>query len=280
MRAAAEVRAAYRELTHNVTTQASAETIATRPGLGRGFVASLDALAAASELAHGVAEAADRSDLAGPARALSRRAHDDIEAGLATADLNDDQAWVSPADILAKRLVSLPPPVVEGLMRVSAEVVRTPGRRQRLLNYNAKAELATSLTMSRPQTRGYPAAPGPAPTTVRQRQEVTRSRAPDRPWSRPRVGTFAEHHWGSRRGPSTPDPGRVQCTRQPQRPGEQWTDQPTSAQLTGMVDLTKRPDAKGKLRTPGTAARPGPGPVRTGLRRLAELPRRRGSPTA
>ena len=122
--AAAEVRAAYRELTHDVTTQASPDAIATRPGLARGFAASLDALEAASELAHVVAEQADRRELVGPARALSRRATNDIEAGLATAGHDDDQAWVSPADILAKRLVSLPPPVAEGLLRVSAEVAQ------------------------------------------------------------------------------------------------------------------------------------------------------------
>ena len=38
--------------------------------------------------------------------------------------LTSDQAWVSPADIVAKRLVSLPPPVAEGLLRVSAEVAQ------------------------------------------------------------------------------------------------------------------------------------------------------------
>ncbi|GAB3668707.1 hypothetical protein GCM10027596_39920 [Nocardioides korecus] len=122
--AAAEVRAAYRELTRDVTAQASPEAIAKRPGLGRGFAASLDSLEAASELAHGVAEQADRSDLAGPARALSHRAHKGVEAGQATAGLDHDQAWVSPADIFAKRLVSLPSPVAEGLLRVSAEVAQ------------------------------------------------------------------------------------------------------------------------------------------------------------
>ena len=84
-RAAAELRAAYREFTQGITTQASPEVIATRPGLTRGFAASMDALAAAGELAHVVAEHADRSDLTGPARALSRRAHNDVETGLASA---------------------------------------------------------------------------------------------------------------------------------------------------------------------------------------------------
>jgi hypothetical protein len=123
-RAASEVRAAYRELTHHVTTQASPEDIATHPGLTRGFAASLDALVSAGGLAYGVAEQAERSDLAGPARALSRRAHDDVEAGRATVGRDEEQVWVSPADIVAKRLVPLPPPVVENLLKVSLDVVQ------------------------------------------------------------------------------------------------------------------------------------------------------------
>ena len=141
-RAAAEVRSAYRELTHDVTTQASTETIASRPGLSRGFDASLDAFESAAELAHGVAEQAERNHLTGPARTLSHRAQNDIESGLAAAGPDDDQAWVSPADILAKRLVSLPPPVAEGIRRVSAEVVQ-----------DAASALATARTKYESQTR-------------------------------------------------------------------------------------------------------------------------------
>ncbi|MCW2846129.1 MAG: hypothetical protein JWR90_103 [Marmoricola sp.] len=121
---AAEVRAAYRELTHNVTTQASPDVIATRPGLARGFTAGLDALEAAGEIAHGLTDQAERSDLVGPARALSRRAQDDIEVGPDTADLDDDCVWVSPADILARRLVPLPKPVADGLLRASFAVTQ------------------------------------------------------------------------------------------------------------------------------------------------------------
>jgi len=141
-RAAAEVRAAYRELTHDVTTQASPESIASRPGLRRGFVASLDAFESAAELAHGVAEQAERNYLTGPARALSRRAQNDIEGGLATAGPDHDQAWVSPADIFAKRLVPLPQPVAEGIRRVSAEVVQ-----------DAASAQATAGTKYESQTR-------------------------------------------------------------------------------------------------------------------------------
>src|SRR3546814_10424937 len=66
-----------------------------------------------------VAEKADTPNLTGPARALSRRAHNDVEAGLATPPVEGDVVWVSPADILAKRLVPLPPPVAETLRAAS-----------------------------------------------------------------------------------------------------------------------------------------------------------------
>src|SRR3546814_19129681 len=62
-----------------------------------------------------VAEKADTPNLTGPARALSRRAHNDVEAGLATPPVEGDVVWVSPADILPKRLVPLPPPLAETL---------------------------------------------------------------------------------------------------------------------------------------------------------------------
>ena len=82
MRTATEVRAAYREPTHAPTTMASLDVIATRPGLERGTRATLHALESGSELAYVVAEKADAPGLVGPARALSIRAHNDIEAGL------------------------------------------------------------------------------------------------------------------------------------------------------------------------------------------------------
>jgi hypothetical protein len=114
-RAAAEVRAAYRQITHATTTLAAPQVIATRPGLPQATMATLRAIEAGSELAHVVAEKADAPNLVGPARALSRRAHNDVEAGLATPPTEDEVVWVSPADILAKRLVPLPQPVAEAL---------------------------------------------------------------------------------------------------------------------------------------------------------------------
>ena len=123
-RAAAEVRAAFRQVTHNATTLAAPEAIATRAGLEQATLAALRAIEAGSELAHVVAEKADAPNLTGPARALSRRAHDDIEAGLATPDPAGDIVWVSPVDIIAKRQIPLPPPVAEALRETSAALTQ------------------------------------------------------------------------------------------------------------------------------------------------------------
>ncbi|WP_067429117.1 hypothetical protein [Nocardioides jensenii] len=120
MRAAAELRAAYRELTHDATTMASLTVIATRPGLERGTMASLHALESGAELAYVVAEKASTPGLTGPARALSIRAHNDIELGLADPHPDGDVVWVSPAAILARRTILVPPPVRESLRAASA----------------------------------------------------------------------------------------------------------------------------------------------------------------
>ena len=121
--AAAEVRAAYRQITHNTTTLAPPEVIATRPGLPQVTVATLRAIEAGAELAHVVAEKANAAGLIGPARALSIRAHNDIEAGLVTTPPEGDVVWVSPADILARRTVPIPRPVRESLHTASATTV-------------------------------------------------------------------------------------------------------------------------------------------------------------
>jgi hypothetical protein len=92
-RAAAEVRAAYRQIIHATTTLATPQVIASRPGLPQATVATLRAIEAGSELAHVVAEKADAPNLVGPARALSRRAHNDVEAGLATPPTGGDVVW-------------------------------------------------------------------------------------------------------------------------------------------------------------------------------------------
>lgn len=128
MRTAAEVRAAYRELTHASTTMASLDVIATRPGLERGTRATLHALESGSELAYVVGEKADTPGLTGPARALSIRAHNDVESSLAKPHPNGDVVWISPAEILARKVVLAPRPVVESLLIASAFTVESCNR--------------------------------------------------------------------------------------------------------------------------------------------------------
>jgi hypothetical protein len=142
-RAAAEIRAAYRQITHDTAALASPEVIANRPGLVPATVATLRAVEASSELAHVVAEKADTPGLTGPARALSRRVHNDVEAGLATPPPEGDVVWVSPADILARRIVSIPRPAQEALAKSSATVVAAS---------SASASAATITLANHPST--------------------------------------------------------------------------------------------------------------------------------
>jgi hypothetical protein len=124
-RAAAEVRAAYRQITHDTTTLATPEVIATRPGLTHATVAALRAIESSSEVAHVIAEKADTPNLTGPARALSLRAHNDVEAGMVANPSEGDVVWISPTDILARRNVPLPPPVRASLRTASGAAEST-----------------------------------------------------------------------------------------------------------------------------------------------------------
>lgn len=123
IRAAAEVRASLRELTHDTATVATPHVIATRPGLDLAIRATLRAFETAAEMAYVIAEKAHNPDLAGPARALSQRAHNDIEAGMATPHPTGDFVWVSPNDILAQRIIPIPQPVAETLRSASTATV-------------------------------------------------------------------------------------------------------------------------------------------------------------
>ena len=125
------MRAAYRELTHDVTTQASSERHRD-PSRSRARVRRQPGRAGGRERTRPWGDQNKPSAATSPAQpALSPTAHtNDIEAGLATAGPDDDQAWVSPADILAKRLVPLPPPVAEGLFGSARKSCRTPRRHQ------------------------------------------------------------------------------------------------------------------------------------------------------
>ncbi|MGK2876119.1 MAG: hypothetical protein ACSLEW_10855 [Nocardioides sp.] len=143
-RAAAEVRAAYRQITHDTTTLATPEVIASRPGLPQATMATLRAIEGGTELAHVVAEKADATHLTGPARALSRRAHNDVESGLASPPTEGDVVWVSPADILAKRMVPLPPPVAETLRAASGATIDATSSASALATLHHREQTATA----------------------------------------------------------------------------------------------------------------------------------------
>jgi hypothetical protein len=172
MRAAAEVRAAYRELTHDATTMASLDDIAALPELELAATATLHSLESGSELAYVVAEKAEAPSLTGPARALSIRAHNDIEARLATQARDRDVVWVSPRDILARRIVPAPRPVVDGLRQASLRTVDA-------CDSAASASAAYCTT--------------PKASLVRHDAGVLERRAEE--W-RPRVHVLAERHRG------------------------------------------------------------------------------------
>ncbi|WP_343901458.1 hypothetical protein, partial [Nocardioides aquaticus] len=133
----AELRAAYRELTHDATTTFPPDVIAQHPGLERALSATLAAIESAPELADVLAEKVNQPGLIGRARALSHRAHNDIETGLTTPDPSGDAVWVSPADILSKRMVQLPAPVTQALrtsnravQQASSKAASTAAHRQ------------------------------------------------------------------------------------------------------------------------------------------------------
>jgi len=122
--AAAEIRSAYAAFTHAPTFPVPSTEIARSPGLHQAVQASLEALDVAAELAHVISDAADDPDLTGPARALSRRAHNDTETAIvAGVQPDSDTLWVTPQDVLINRQVPLPAPVAEGLRAASAAVV-------------------------------------------------------------------------------------------------------------------------------------------------------------
>ncbi|MDR7254154.1 hypothetical protein J2X46_003147 [Nocardioides sp. BE266] len=122
--AAAELRGAARELTHDGATRASSPEILARPGASEGLRALLVSLRHCDELAHVVDEKSTAAGLTGPARVMSRRAHNDIDAGRVPIALDENAIWVSPADILAKRIVPAPVAVILALQASSHTVVQ------------------------------------------------------------------------------------------------------------------------------------------------------------
>ena len=120
VRAAAQLRAAHRELHQRAEPSEAAQARAIVHAAAR----------AGAELAHGLAEHAENPDLTGPARALSIRAHNDTHhEGHAGVEPGDEETiWVLPTEILANRLVPLPRPVAQGLERAAGRVVESSAR--------------------------------------------------------------------------------------------------------------------------------------------------------
>lgn len=170
MRAAAEVRSACRELTHDTTTMASLDVIASRLGNGDTITATLHALESGAELADVIAEKGYAKDLTGQARALSIRANNDIESGLVMPPPDDDIVWVSPSDILARREVALPPPVRDLLRAASESTVA------------ASSSAAAAATVAVARTDGQADAPAIVSTRTDRTRRVPTTH-PSPPWS-------------------------------------------------------------------------------------------------
>jgi hypothetical protein len=82
--------------------------------------ADIAAFTAAHELASVVAEKVHNPNLTGPARALSIAHITTSKPAWQMRPPEGDVVWVSPADILARRTVPVPPPVRESLSTASA----------------------------------------------------------------------------------------------------------------------------------------------------------------
>ena len=130
-RAAAQLRAAAREITHSSEGKATAADILERVDLARALDSIQHALAAAVDVAHLACDPAANPNLTGPARPLSIRAHNDTEKTNETRlrhEREQDVVWVTPQDVLRNRSVPLPRPVAEGLERASSAVVAASQR--------------------------------------------------------------------------------------------------------------------------------------------------------
>jgi len=124
LRAASELQAAYREFTHDGPVLASAATITARPAFPQAVDALLHALQTAPGLATTLEARARDGGLHGPARPMSIRANNDVEAGLARRPRPDaDATWVFPSDVMANRVIPAPLPVVKGIMRESRTLI-------------------------------------------------------------------------------------------------------------------------------------------------------------
>lgn len=128
--AASEVRTAFRELTHGTAVRATPYDIAARADVRRVLAGIEPSMDSAADLAHVVHELSTNPALTGPARALSVRAHTDVEQQHQAGKLNEirDVVWVSPQDVFANRDISLPPPVTVELIASSLDLINATRR--------------------------------------------------------------------------------------------------------------------------------------------------------
>ena len=106
--AAAELRAACRELTHNPDGPAAAEQITARPGIATATRALLDAARRGPDLAARFLQATADPNLRGPAAAMLRRTEEEAErSGLTTYDRPSLQArgLIAPTALVRQALV-------------------------------------------------------------------------------------------------------------------------------------------------------------------------------
>lgn len=108
--AAAEARAALRELTHDRTGAASPTAIAARADLARVEAAVAQSLVAGVDLAHLMRDTLDSTTLHGSARAINALSMATDPATAETdKDLGHDAAYVNPRDIAGNRSVQFSP---------------------------------------------------------------------------------------------------------------------------------------------------------------------------
>lgn len=118
--AASELRSATRALTFDRAHPATPETIAARPGYIDAVDAFLITFEHVRDTAGAISDQSHSSRLRGPARALSRAAHNLGE----NADLDADTVWVGPEETLTNPTIHAPKPVAQAI-RATARTLAT-----------------------------------------------------------------------------------------------------------------------------------------------------------
>jgi hypothetical protein len=157
--AAGELRAAVREVAHDIANWACPEVMAGRVDLGDAAQHLQQALSAAVDVACVIRDvAAEDPHLTGPARAMSQRASADIDRAADRGHRGEDIVWVTPGDVYANRIVTIPEPVRAGLVDATDTLVLT-----------ASNAMSAAACLDR-VTQDKPAGSGQEPTAPRSRR--------------------------------------------------------------------------------------------------------------